>query len=180
MKSEILHDLADSLLREEGLVRRIERSSAGRKLSAERKTLNDILRRVLRSRDLSLIIRVETALVVQDLEYYANSRSMEKSLHTGLAEMQAVARHLELVTDKARYRVVDQLHNIPKTRKGEPSLPLDAARLALAGHYTRLDNMDRSRLSEEEKEALDTRKAYMRAALGLYIDLQKISLEGSE
>jgi len=56
---------------------------------------------------------------------------------------------------------------------------LDDARLALAGHYTRLDNMDWSRLSEEEKEALDIRKAYMRTALGLYIDLQKISLERS-
>jgi len=180
MKAEILQDLDDSLLREEGLVRTLERSSAGQNLSSERKTLNDILRRVLHSRNLDLIIEAETALVEQDLEHYANSRSMEKSLHTGLAEMQAVARHLELVTDKARYRVVDQLHNIPKTRKGEPSLPLDDARLALAGHYTRLDNMDRSRLSEEEKESLDIRKAYIRTALGLYIDLQKISLERSE
>jgi len=180
MKAKLLRELDNSLLREEGLVGRLQRSSAGRKLAAERKTLNDILRRVLASRDLGLIIEAETALVEQDLEHYANSRSMEKSLHTGLAEMQAVALHLELVTDKVRYRVVDQLHNIPKTRKGEPSLPLDDARLALAGHYTRLDNMDRSRLSEEEKESLDIRKAYMRAALGLYIDLQKTSLEASE
>jgi len=115
MKATLLRELDNSLLREEGLVRRVEQSSAGRKLSAERKTLNDILRRVLHSRDLDLIIEAETALVEQDLEHYANSRLMEKSLHTGLAEMEAVARHLELVTDKARYRVVDQLHNIPKT-----------------------------------------------------------------
>jgi len=114
MKAKLLRELDNSLLREEGLVSRLQQSRAGQNLSAERKTLNDILRRVLASRNLDLIIEVETALVEQDLEHYANSRSMEKSLHTGFAEMQAVTRHLKLVTDKARYCVVDQLHNIAR------------------------------------------------------------------
>jgi len=176
MKEEILRDLDAALFGEHLLMQALRRSRAGQNLAEQRKEINAILRRVAGTADLALIIEVEIALLEEDQEHHANSTAMEKSLHTGLVEMQAVKRHLALVADKESYRLVDQLHNIPKTRKGSPSLPLDDARLALAGHQARLDNMDRSRLGEEEKEALDIRKAYTRRALGLYIDLQEAAL----
>jgi len=169
-KAELGELLADELF----LYRALRKTKPAQRLARQRKGLADLLRRVARSRDLALIISIETTLLKGDLENYANSKAMHKSLTAALNEMQAVVLHLALVADTEKYRFVNETHNIAKTRQAD--MPLDDARLALAAHRTRLENLDKSRLEEEEKDLLEIRRAYMHECIGLYIELQKKSL----
>jgi len=173
--TKIKDELNDSLIGELFFYRALRKTKPAQRLAKQRKKLCDVLRQVARSRDLALIISIETALLKGDLENYANSKAMHKSLTAALNEMQAVVFHLALVADTEKYRFVNETHNIAKTRQGD--MPLDDARLALAAHRTRLENLDKSRLDEEEKELLEIRKDYMHESIGLYIELQRKSLE---
>jgi len=174
MDAKLKSELGDLLSGELFLYRALRKTKPSQRLAEQRRDLADVLRQVARSRDLALIISIETALLKGDLENYANSKAMHKSLTAALNEMQAVALHLRLVADTEKYRFVNEMHNIAKTRQGD--MPLDDARLALAAHRTRLENLDKSRLDEEEKELLEIRKDYMHESIGLYIELQEQAL----
>jgi len=174
MDSKLKAELGEGLAGELFFYQALRKTKPSQRLARQRKKLADVLRRVARSRDLALIISIETTLLRGDLENYANSKAMRKSLTAALNEMQAVVLHLQLVADREKYRFVNQTHNIAKTRQGD--MPLDDARLSLAAHRTRLENLDKSRLEEEEKELLEIRKDYMHESIGLYIDFQKEAL----
>jgi len=175
MHAQITKEVNEVLFNELFFYRALRKTKPSQRLARQRKRLSDVLRRVARSRDLALIIGVETILLKGDLENYANSKAMHKSLSAALNEMQAVVLHLALVADKEKYRFVNETHNIAKTRQAD--MPLDDARLALAAHRTRLENLDKSRLEEEEKELLEIRKDYMHESIDLYIDFQRKALE---
>ena len=83
-------------------------------------------------------------------------------------------RLLVKVSDPAHYHEVDQSFSVSKHRKG--GLPIDEARQAFRSHITRLRNMDKSRLTDEEKKLIDARKSAMSTAEKLYIALQKQAL----
>jgi len=100
---------------------------------------------------------------------------MVNSLKLAEEELEAVERHLELVANPAEYRLIDRGHSLRKKR--ENGLPLDDARSALASHRSRLQNMDKSRLDEDEKQIIEERKATMGAAIELYAKLQTTALE---
>jgi len=172
--TEVKDELNDALIGELFLYRALRKTKPAQRLAKQRRDLADILRRVAQSRDLALIISIETTLLKGDLENYANSKAMSKSLTAALNEMKAVVLHLALVADREKYRFVNQTHNIAKTRQAD--MPLDDARLALAAHRTRLENLDKSRLDEEEKDLLEIRRDYMHESIGLYIELQRKSL----
>jgi len=53
----------------------------------------------------------------------------------------------------------------------------DEARQALSSHYTRLNNLDKSRLDDDEKKMIDTRKSAIFAARNLYTERQAKNLE---
>jgi len=178
MHTQITREVNEALFNELFFYRALRRTKPSQRLAKQRKKLCDVLRQVARSQDLALIISIETTLLKGDLENYANSKAMQKSLTAALNEMQAVVLHLALVADTEKYRFVNETHNIAKTRQGD--IPLDDARLALAAHRTRLDNLDKSRLDEEEKELLEIRRDYMHESIGLYIELQKKSLGEAE
>ncbi|MDR2838882.1 MAG: hypothetical protein LBV49_10035, partial [Azonexus sp.] len=75
-----------------------------------------------------------------------------------------------LVGDPEKYRTIDQGHSLPKHRQN--GLPRDEARQALLSHYTRLGNMDTSRLSDEEKTCIHVRQANLKTGVGLYAKMQ--------
>jgi len=106
---------------------------------------------------------------------YSNSPAMTSSLKAGIAELNAVLAHTALVADPANYHLIARGHSLPK-RRDEHGRPLDEAREALNSHITRLSNLDRSRLDEDEKEFIESRKAAMRHARDLYIVLQEKAL----
>jgi hypothetical protein len=88
--------------------------------------------------------------------------------------LEKLNRHIGIVDDPDRYSVVDQTHSLPKNRK--KGLPIDEARQALASHYARLNNQDKSRLGDEEKQIVDARKSNLFQAGKLYAERQAKTL----
>lgn len=100
--------------------------------------------------------------IVVDGEAYA----MTSSLLTALGELAAVERHIGIVDDIERYRAVDQAQSLPKNRRS--GLPFDEARQALASYQARLNNLDKSRLGDDEKQLIDARREAILAAAKHY------------
>jgi len=73
---------------------------------------------------------------------------------------------MAIVGDANTYKIVNQTHSLPKNRRA--GLPHDEACQALASHHARLDNLDKSRLDESEKDLIDARKDLMASAASLY------------
>jgi len=175
MKDNGLLQLEERLVDEESFVRALKQTSEARGLSGSRQKLIEAYRNISRSGDLVLKIRAEKLVLEGDLLRYANSPAMRSSLKTAIAELGAVLEHVELLADSAKYHLVDRAHSLPK-RRDERGRPMDEAREALNSHVTRLSNLDRSRLDEDEKGFIDERKASMRSARDLYIGLQEGAL----
>jgi len=174
MSHPLLEKHDDLLFQEELAVKRVRATRHAQTLSGIRRELLALIKEVTRSGELWLIIAIEIEIVRGDLDRYANSREMSRSLGIALEELAAVERHLSLVADPAKYSLIDQGHSLRKKR--ENGLPLDDARAALASHLARLRNLDKSRLDEEEKELIEGRKASMAASIHYYAALQKKAL----
>lgn len=162
-----MHRKAARLLAtEESLALMLRETAAAKRLAAVRSQLLEHVREVVKTGDLSLIVTTERAIVEGDLERYANSRSMTSSLRTALNELAAVERHIDIVDDIERYRAVDLAHRLPRNRRA--GLPFDEARQALASHQARLNNLDKSRLGDDEKQLVEARREAILAAAKLY------------
>jgi hypothetical protein len=162
------------LVRERGYAHEVNESPPAKRLQGARNGLLEHIRTVSQSGDLALIVTTERTIVERDLQYHANSQAMTSSLKTALNEMAAIERHIGIVDSRTKYRAVDQAYSLPKNRKG--GLPFDEARQALASHYTRLNNMDKSRLGDDEKKVIDARKSAIFNAGKLYAERQAKSL----
>ncbi|MDR3056473.1 MAG: hypothetical protein LBU53_13960 [Zoogloeaceae bacterium] len=147
---------------------------SSKKLNKARSNLLDHVKRVGKSEDLALMVASEKAIVEDELTNHANSKGMVSSLNAALAELTATEKLLAIVDDEARYKQVDQSYSLPKNR--EKGLPLDEARQAFKSHYARLNNLDRARLSEDEKKIIDARKSNMFQAGKLYAQRQTKTL----
>jgi len=163
------------LVKEEGRVLRLRQTDEARELSQTRQELITLYRQFVQSGDLVLIIRAEKMIMEGDQLRYSNSPAMNNSLKAGIAELNAVLAHIALVSDPAKYSLINRGHSLPK-RRDERGRPLDEAREALNSHITRLSNLDRSRLDEDEKQFIESRKAAVRHARDLYIALQEKAL----
>jgi len=146
------------------------RTQASRRLQAVRKGLQNYVATVGQTGDLSLIIATEKAIVDGDLKRHANSPEMTNSLDTALAELDVIEHHLALVADPLRYQTVNEAYSLPRNRRN--ALPYDEARQAMASHQTRLANLDKSRLSADEKMLIERRKDNIKTASRIYINLQ--------
>jgi hypothetical protein len=128
------------------------------------------LREVGQSSDLALIIATERFLVQNELDHYANSAGMKSSLKTALIEINAIEKHLPIVADASRYKAVDAAYSLPRSRRN--GIPYDEARQSFSSHYTRLGNLDKSRLTAEEKDVIDARRDNLKSGVALYQQLQ--------
>ncbi|GHT84159.1 hypothetical protein FACS1894116_14140 [Betaproteobacteria bacterium] len=142
---------------EEGLVREHAAAQTAKRLERSRSKLLQYVQEVGKGGDLALVVATEKGIIQGDLDRYANSAGMVSSLKTALSELEAIERHLVLVADKGKYSLIDEGHSLPKRR--EKGLPLDEARQAFKSHYARLGNLDKSRLSDDEKAIIDARKS---------------------
>jgi hypothetical protein len=156
---------------EEAKKSRLHRVGAG-----IRRSLQKGLWEVGQSGDLALIVAIERFLVRNELEHYANSKGMKSSLATALLEISTIAKHLAFVADPARYSAIDEAYSLPQSRKN--GIPYDEARQSFSSHHTRLSNLDKSRLTTEEKAVLDTRRDNLKAGIALYQHLQINALDG--
>lgn len=170
MAGPSLAALARILVNEDGLSQELAQTETAKDLQGVRKDLAKHIQGVAKSGDLSLIIATEKAIVDGDLKRYANSSDMAKSLGTALNELGVIENHLRLIADHARYATVNEAHSLPKNRRG--GVPYDEARQAMASHYTRLGNMDKSRLTADEKAVIDARKDGLKTGRKLYETMQ--------
>ena len=145
-----------------------------RRLDRDRIALREHVRSVRDSANLSLIIATERAFLEGDLERYANSPAMVGSLNVALSQISTIERHIGIVDDKKKYEIVDQAHSLKTNRKN--GLPYDEARQALSSHLSRLANLDKSRLTDEEKKVIEVRRLAISAAEKLYIARQAETL----
>jgi hypothetical protein len=143
-------------------------------LDKARNNLLNHVKEVGKSNDLSLIVATEKAIIEDERKNHANSKGMVSSLDAALAELKATEKLLSIVDDKVKYGSISQGYSLPKNR--EKGLPLDEARQAFKSHYARLNNLDRARLSENEKKIIDTRKSNMLQAGKLYAERQAKTL----
>lgn len=162
------------LVAEENFKVQLNNTRTAAKLKEAQTELLQHIRAVGRSGDLEQIVATERAIISGDLKRYANSQSMVSSLKTALEGITAIERHIAIVSDKVQYSTVDQAHQLGKNRKG--GLPFDEARQALVSHYTRLNNMDKSRLNDDEKGIIEARKSSMFAASKIYTERQAQTL----
>ncbi|EJF82665.1 hypothetical protein [Bartonella rattimassiliensis] len=95
---------------------------------------------------------------------------MINSLKTALAEIDVIKYHVMIVSDHEKYDVINKGHSLPKHRKS--GLPYDEARQAMASHYARLGNLDKSRLTSIEKSIIDVRKNNVKVMQKLYEKMQ--------
>jgi len=174
MAREFLDKLEQLLIAEESFVEALKKTTEASELSTGRKELLNHLRALVKSNDLSLIIATEKAIIRGDLSRYANSAAMVTSLKAALEGMEIIEHHLALVSDKDKYRIIDQAHRMARNRRA--GLPFDEARQALAGHHARLMNMDKSRLDEDDKEVIEARKAVIAHAQECYARRQSAIL----
>ncbi|GHU34765.1 hypothetical protein AGMMS50256_28850 [Betaproteobacteria bacterium] len=167
--------LARLLVVEEGFVREHAATQTAKRLEKARNNLLKHVREVGKSGDLAFMVETEKNIVQGDLDHYANSKSMISSLNAALSELNAIEGLLAIVDDKNRYEGVNKSHILPRNR--EKDLPLDEARQAFKSHYTRLNNLDKSRLSADEKSIIDTRKSNILNAGKLYAQRQAKTLD---
>jgi len=158
--------LGGLLTRERILTDEVKQTRAAKRLVVVRTKLLRHLQNVARSHDLAVMVETERMIVKDDLDHYANSKSMTGSLKTALNELSVIEMHLALVNNPAQYQIVNQAHTLPKNRKS--GLPHDEACQAFASHHARLDNLDKSRLDETEKDLIDARKAVIAQAAKRY------------
>jgi hypothetical protein len=168
MKTNSLSKLSRILLLEAGCSNAQSVTSATKNLQKARTDLLEHVREVGRSGDLALIVATEKAIESGELEHYANSKGMVSSLNAAITELTGIEKLLAIVDDKQEYSRVNQAYSFPKNR--EKGLPLDEARQAFKSHYARLSNLDRARLSEDEKKIIDARKSNIFQAGKLYAE----------
>lgn len=170
MAGQPLNELRRLLVTEGGFTHELAQTMPAKQLQDVRASMARHIQGVAKRGDLGLIIATEKAIVAGDLERYANSADMTKSLGTALNELGVIERHLALVADPDQYRTVNEAHSLPKNRRG--GLPHDEARQAMASHHARLGNMDKSRLTADEKGVIEARKASLKVGANLYAKMQ--------
>ncbi|WP_413207943.1 hypothetical protein [Rhodospirillum sp. A1_3_36] len=161
-------------LLEDGFMRERDRTSPAKQLQNVRNGLLTETKAVGRSGNIDLIMAAERKFLQNDLDRHSTSPGMASSLKVALSDMAIAEKHMAMVRDPVAYGVIDEGHSRPKNRVG--GVPKDEARQFFSSHATRLLNLDRSRLSPEEKHLLDQRKVNMRTAAGLYEALQREAL----
>ncbi|MDR1936010.1 MAG: hypothetical protein LBS49_10635 [Candidatus Accumulibacter sp.] len=169
MKNELL-PLTRLLAQEAGWTKAQLAAAATKRLHKTRDDLLQQMKEVGRSGKLELMVAAEKTIVEGDLEHYANSEGMKSSLNAALSELNATEKLLAIVDDKSRYERVNEAYSLPKNR--EKGLPLDEARQAFKSHYARLNNLDKSRLADDEKAIIDARKSNLFQADKLYAQRQ--------
>ena len=149
-------------------------------LNEVRGNIFENLKAVGKAGDVKTILGAERMLLESEREFFTNSPAMQGSLASALDELAAAEITSEKVHDRERYRgQVDEAYRSHKSRSGD--LPIDEARQFFKSHNARLLNMDKARLSDDEKRIVDIRRANLRVAEKTYIADQRQALGiGSE
>ena len=144
------------------------------KARADIKEIGDHVAEVGKTGDAQRILKTELAVLQEERDNLSNATVQEGSLDTAIEGLTVTLDLLEQVRSPESYRIVDKHHITRKRRSG--GLPLDEAREFFKSHNSRLLNLNKAILSDEEKELIDIRRANIRKAGKMYITLQQQAL----
>ena len=133
--------LSRILIGEGALAKKLAETTEAKELQDMRHELARHVKTVAQSNQLPLIIATGKAIVKGDLQRYANSPEMVKSLATALNELAVIEQHLAFMADPTQYRAVNETHSLPRNRRGE--LPYNEARQAMAAKIGRASCRER-------------------------------------
>ena len=138
---------------------------------ADIKQISDYVTELGKTGNAKLMLEYELALLQEERQYLSNSTVQKGSLDTAIEAAKITLGLFEKVQSPESYRTIDESHSTRKRRSG--GLPLDEAREFFKSHNSRLLNLDKAILSDEEKELIDIRRANIRKAGKIYIALQQ-------
>jgi hypothetical protein len=147
---------------------------AWRKNTNRQNMLSD-LEDIRKSGNLESIVAAEKIIIMFDIEWYANSKSMKSSLETAREELEAIETNIGLVGDSKRYKNINASHAQRKVRD-DNDLPKDGARIAFRSHIARLGNYDKAKSDDHEKTIIQARQQNISIAEKLYIERQEKAL----
>ncbi len=124
--------------------------------------------------DIDTILAAELKILENEYALHSNNRVMDGSLEIAIIEAKATVALLPKVKSMESYRSVDESFSLPKNRLND--IPRDEARQFFKSHNARLLNLNKSRLSPEEKKIIDIRRNNIRIAGKIYIAQQKQTL----
>jgi hypothetical protein len=174
MQEEVIAALVSATIRENTAIAEARETDTAQRIAITQAVQLVAVQAVGRSGDVATIVTGERILLQNELDQHANSAGMKASLTTALEEIRAIERHLPLVVDHAQYQSVNDTHLLRDNRRG--GLPDDEARQAFRSQIARLGNLDKSRLSPEEKSVIAARRQNFQIADALYQRLQRQAL----
>lgn len=145
------------------------------KLATAQKEILETFKAIHRSGNIRDIVAAETLTLENEFARYLDSPTQRKSIENAIQEMGIVRKLLPIVEKPEEYqRLAELSHQRASNRKG--AVPNDEARQSLNGHSTRLNNVDKSRMTPTERVIVKQRRANMKLALSLYDAKQRQSL----
>ena len=120
------------------------------------------------------ILALEKSHLKEELEKFAYDPAHKSSLEAGIEQIEIIESLLSIVRDPKAYQDAAQTYLMEKDRRG--GLPDDSARKAFRAHKTRLANINRTRMDDDERKVLKQRQKNIALAEKLYIALQKEAL----
>lgn len=156
------------------LAKEHEKSLTGRALSKSDTAMARHVSEVGKSENFDEIIFLERQFLESDLADFITSAAQGTSVKTSLSEVDAAEKARTLVDDPVQYAAVNATHGHTKARSG--GLPKDDMRMFLSSQNSRLLNMDKSKLSEAEKNIVHARRNNILKAQKLYIEMQRQAL----
>ncbi|MBE1237399.1 hypothetical protein IHV25_07030 [Phaeovibrio sulfidiphilus] len=136
--------------------------------------MKDALKAIGKSGDIDLILATERQFLENEVEKYASGGTAKGSLQEALDGLLVTEKLVAKVRDPQTYRAVDEAYTRPRSRVG--GLPRDEARQFFGSHAARLVNLDKARMTPEERALIQQRKLNIRAAEKTYIALQEAAL----
>ena len=152
----------------------VARSKNQLKAGADIKEISDYVTEIGKTGDARSILQTELALLQEERDNLSNARVQEGNLDTAIEGLTLSLKLLEKVRTPESYRDVDENHGSRKRRSG--GLPLDEAREFFKSHNGRLLNLNKSILSDEEKELIDIRRANIHKVGKMYVAMQQQTL----
>ncbi len=173
-KTGLIDDLLeDHHLEKLATEKRRSHSSQGR-CDIARGGIVKTLKGIGNSEDVGLIVQAEKHSILNELEFYSNSKEMQSSLTSSLKDIDAAEKTLPIVYNPEQYKLVDNNHSNQKDRQG--ALPLDDVRKFFKSQLTRLDTAKKHRSDDSEKQVISQRRTNLYIAEKSYISLQRQAL----
>ncbi len=173
-QERLLEGVKLGLLGEQAAYIQKEKVLESEKYREAQAVLLESVRAIGQMNDPALILTAEKTILVNEKRNYGNSAGMISSLDAAILEMTTTEKMLDKVQNPENYKRTDEDHSLSRNRvKG---VPRDEARKSLSSHLTRLQNMDKPRLTETEKLTIKARRSNLRKAEKTYTVLQHQAL----